>query len=352
MRALMMPESDMTHAIHWRGALLLRYSGATMASADSEHSCLTVVLDCFIGCCAFANTRISYRIGFPTRSPFFRRSALRDRIRVNIIWRCTTIWAKPVIVLAILAAATGCEAASPAHSASAPKPVLPKSVSAAQLAQLPIATTFGRSPRAPQDSDPSATATGIVLHPTKLTVVYARPGGPPVARLPTTEIKSPTWVPVIQSQTGWDRVLLPIRPNHSTGWLYTARGGLQIAYSAYRIAINLAVRRLTISDAGRKLGSWTVAVGAPGTPTPAGRTFLMASLAPVHPTYSPLILPLGAHSAVLTTFGGGPGTVALHGWPDPAVFGHAVTHGCVRVPLAALRVLSRVPLGSSVVITS
>ncbi|MGD0556511.1 MAG: L,D-transpeptidase [Streptosporangiaceae bacterium] len=90
----------------------------------------------------------------------------------------------------------------------------------------------------------------------------------------------------------------------------------------------------------------------PGEPTPTGRTFLLASLSPAQPAYSPLILPLGVHSATLDTFGGGPGTVALHGWPDKTVFGHAVSHGCVRVPAAALRVLSRIPLGSPVMITS
>jgi lipoprotein-anchoring transpeptidase ErfK/SrfK len=56
------------------------------------------------------------------------------------------------------------------------------------------------------------------------------------------------------------------------------------------------------------------------------------------------------HSARLSSFGGGPGTVGLHGWPDPAVFGQAISHGCVRVPAAALRVLSRIPLGTLVVI--
>jgi lipoprotein-anchoring transpeptidase ErfK/SrfK len=33
------------------------------------------------------------------------------------------------------------------------------------------------------------------------------------------------------------------------------------------------------------------------------------------------------------------------------VFGHAASHGCVRVPAAALRALSRVPLGTAVMIT-
>jgi hypothetical protein len=189
-----------------------------------------------------------------------------------------------------------------------------------------------------------------VLHPTARQVIYARPGGPAVASLPVTELRNPTWAPVVQLQRGWDRVLLPSRPNRSTGWIYTGDGGVRTAYSPYQVEVDLATYRLTVIQSGRTLGSWTVAEGAAATPTPTGRTFLLASLAPEHPTYSPLILPVGLHSDTLSTFGGGPGTVGLHGWPDRAVFGHAVSHGCVRVPAAALRILSRVPLGSSVVI--
>jgi hypothetical protein len=218
------------------------------------------------------------------------------------------------------------------------------------MARLPIATTFGQAPLAPQDPDPFGAETGIVLHPTLARVVYARPGGPPVATLPTTELRSPTWVPVVQSQPGWDRILLPTRPNRSTGWIYLGSGGFQEAASAYRVEVRLSAYRLTVFDAGRAVGSWTVAVGAPGTPTPTGRTFVLALLSPDHPTYSPLIMPLGLHSNTLSTFGGGPGTVGLHSWPDSSVFGHAVSHGCVRVPAPALRLLARVPLGSSVMI--
>jgi len=256
-----------------------------------------------------------------------------------------------LIALSVVALLPACATASSPRAAW-PRPALPVHISAAQMARLPMATTYARLPAAPQDPDPFAPETGTVLHPTVTQVIYLRPGGPPVAALPTTELKNPTWVPVVQSQPEWDRILLPTRPNRSTGWIYLGDGRLQTAYSAYRVEINTAAYRLTVFGASRSLGSWTVAVGAQGTPTPAGRTFLLASLAPVHPTYSPLILPLGVHSDTLSTFGGGPGTVALHGWPDPAVFGHDVSHGCVRVPAAALRVLSRVPLGSSVVIVS
>jgi len=225
-------------------------------------------------------------------------------------------------------------------------------VPAAQIARLPAATTYGTTAAAPPDPAPFAPETGFVLHPEATRVVYSRPGGPPVAELPATELGSPTWVPVVEAQPGWDLVLLPARPNRSTGWIYLGGGGLQTAYSAYQVQINLATLRLTVLDAGHSLGSWTVADGTAGTPTPTGRTFLLASLAPRHPTYSPLILPLGTHSDTLSTYGGGPGTVGLHGWPDAAVFGHAASHGCVRVPPAALRALSRIPLGSPVIVTS
>jgi len=259
------------------------------------------------------------------------------------------------VTAAIAALATSCGTTVPPPVATATAPpasVQPMRVSSAQIARLPPATTYGTVPAAPPDPDPFAPETGTVLHPETTRVIYLRPGGPPVAALPATQLGSPTWVPVVQSQPGWDRVLLPTRPNRSTGWIYLGGVGLQIAYSPYRVQINLATRRLTILDDGHRLGSWTVADGAASTPTPTGRTFLLASMAPRQPTYSPLILPLGAHSDTLTSYGGGPGTVALHGWPDAAVFGHAVSHGCVRVPPAALRVLSRIPLGSPVTITS
>jgi L,D-transpeptidase catalytic domain len=253
---------------------------------------------------------------------------------------------------ALMAACGTAGPPSPARPADSSQPVLPVALSAAQIGRLPLATTFGRSPGAPVDPDPFQPEKGLVLHPTATRVIYARPGGSPVAALPPGQLGGPTWIPVVQSQPGWDRVLLPTRPNHSTGWIYLGGGGLQVASDDYQVQVNLAGHRMTVTDGGRSLGSWLVAVGAAATPTPAGRTFLLASIAPVHPTFSPLILPLGLHSGSLGDFDGGPGTVGLHGWPDPAVFGHAVSHGCIRVPAAALRVLARVPLGSSVMIIS
>jgi lipoprotein-anchoring transpeptidase ErfK/SrfK len=241
------------------------------------------------------------------------------------------------------------------QEAGAGQPTVPPvRVSAAELAKLPRATTFTSIAAAPLDQDPFALTGGLVVHPLAAQVLYAGPGKQPIAVLPATELGAPTWVPVVQTSQGWDQVLLPSRPNRATGWIFTggsAGSRLEVRSTAYLIRIQTGARKLSVDDGGRSLGTWTVAVGASGTPTPTGRTFLLALLAPPHPTYSPLILPLGFHSNVFSTFGGGPGTVGLHGWPDSSVFGQAISNGCVRVPAEALRVLSGIPLGSLVLIT-
>jgi lipoprotein-anchoring transpeptidase ErfK/SrfK len=257
-------------------------------------------------------------------------------------------------VAAGLAVTLGGSSAPQRHAAaSAQRVVIPVGVSAAERGKLPLATTFTSIPAAPLDPAPFALTSGLVIHPRATQIVYSGPGKRPVALLPPTEVGAPTWVPVVQSSPGWDRVLLPSRPNRATGWIYTAAGGSQfeIRSSPYLVRINVGARRLSVLDGGRQLATWTAAVGAPGTPTPTGRTFLLALLAPPHPTYSPLILPLGTHSATLDSFAGGPGTVGVHGWPNRAAFGRAISHGCVRVPEAALHILSLIPLGSLVLIT-
>ncbi|MBB2913998.1 lipoprotein-anchoring transpeptidase ErfK/SrfK [Streptosporangium becharense] len=265
-------------------------------------------------------------------------------------------------VIAVAALLTSCTAEGPVPTAGptappppspavTPRPIDPVPVPAARRARLPVATTYATLRRAPRDPDPFGPMSGLVVHPTADRVVYVRPGGPPLAVLPPAQLEGPTWVPVVERRPGWERVLLPSRPNRSTGWIHTGGGGLRSARRTRRVEIGLAARRLAVFDGDRRLGSWRVAVGAPGTPTPRGRTFLLASVSPARPTYTPRFLALGAHSGTLRTFAGGPATVALHGWPDEGVFGRAVSYGCVRVPSAALRVLSRLPPGSPVTIT-
>ncbi|MFI6395498.1 L,D-transpeptidase [Nonomuraea sp. NPDC050540] len=225
--------------------------------------------------------------------------------------------------------------------------LLSAEASRAGAARLPFVTTHATNAALPADPAPFAVSDGTLLHPIVSATVRDRPAGRPVARLPARQLGNPTWVPVVERVPGWARVLLPARPNRSTGWIATG-GHVRMARTTYLVGVDVRERRLTLLRYGHPIGSWRVAVGAAGTPTPVGRTFLLGSLR----ENGSLVLPTGAHSDTLDSYGGGPGTVALHGWPDPSVYGQAVSHGCVRVPDEALRALARVPLGTLVLIHS
>ena len=217
---------------------------------------------------------------------------------------------------------------------------------APDLGKLVASTTKATLPRAPRDEDPQATTEGDVVHPKRPLPVYAAPGRRPFAKIMPTQMGE-TWLPVVDRRDGWSKVLLPSRPNGSTGWLKSSE--LETARTPYLIRVHVGSRELELFEDGNLVGSWPVAVGAPATPTPTGRTFLLGSIVDENQSYSPVILPLGSHSDTLDTYGGGPGTVALHGWPDASVFGDAVSHGCVRVPADALERLAQVPLGTLVI---
>ncbi|GAA1277414.1 hypothetical protein GCM10009677_34290 [Sphaerisporangium rubeum] len=255
-------------------------------------------------------------------------------------------------VVTLIAYLTAGQKATPTAKPPLEPPVAPVHVTKKQLAALPRATTYAKLRHAEKDPAPHASATGQILHPKHTKILYTTPGGPPLAVLPTTQLDNPTWLPVIETRPGWTRVLLPTRPNGATGWLHTADNSTEQTANPYEVRVDLSDRRLTLLKHSAPTGSWPVAVGAPDTPTPTGRTFLLASLTPPEITYSPLILPLGAHSEVLQTYDGGPGTIGLHGWPDSSVFGKALSHGCVRLPRQALTTLSHLPLGTPVLVSA
>ena len=217
----------------------------------------------------------------------------------------------------------------------------------ADLASLVASTTKAKLEKAPLDTDPTAATDGDVVHPRRTLPVYAAPGRRPFAKI-TPKQMNDTWLPVIDQQKGWTQVLLPSRPNGSIGWLRTTQ--LVERHTPYVVRVHVGSRRMELVRDGETVGEWSVAVGAPATPTPTGRTFLLGSIVDEAQGFSPVILPLGTHSDTLDTYGGGPGTVALHGWTDPSVFGRAISHGCVRVPADALEQLRDVPLGTLVII--
>lgn len=217
----------------------------------------------------------------------------------------------------------------------------------ANLAELKLSSTDTTVNGAPRDPAPEQPPTGTVVHPKKVVPLRVEPNGEAFAKL-APEHFGDAWFPVVERQTGWLRVLLPSRPNGSTGWVRVSQ--VQSRQTTSLVRVRVGSRQLELVEDGDVTGTWPVAVGAPDTPTPTGRTFILGQLVDSQQSYSPVILPLGTHSQTLDSYGGGPGTVALHGWTDTSVFGQAVSHGCVRVPADALERLRSLPLGTPVLI--
>ena len=89
-------------------------------------------------------------------------------------------------------------------------------------------------------------------------------------------------------------------------------------------------------------------------PTPTGTYFIVELLKQPNPhgVYGPYAFGLSAFSNVLTSFGGGPGQIGLHGTDDPSRLGTNVSHGCIRISNVGITKLARLlPLGTPVLIT-
>ena len=183
---------------------------------------------------------------------------------------------------------------------------------------------------------------------------------------PTTRTTLPAWAPITGSATvlpvvghattskgvRWLKVMLPGRPNSSTGWIVKA--GTKATATAWRIALRTSTRKVRVYRRGSLMRTFTVVVGKPSTPTPRGRFFVEESiLMPRGSAGAPYAFATSARSNVLQEFEGGPGQIALHGVQNlGGTPGTAVSHGCVRLADPAIRWLAaRISPGVPVTIT-
>jgi lipoprotein-anchoring transpeptidase ErfK/SrfK len=170
-----------------------------------------------------------------------------------------------------------------------------------------------------------------------------RAGSPQVAFVPANRpiTGERTTLPVVGSSIGargvrWLHVMLPGRPNGSTGWI--AQQGTRKLVTSWHIVVNLIGRRVTAYRDGRAVRAFRAVVGKASTPTPNGSFFVEESvrMAPGEPG-GPFALATSARSNVLQEFEGGPGQVALHGRDNlGGTLGTAESHGCVRLDTASI----------------
>lgn len=150
---------------------------------------------------------------------------------------------------------------------------------------------------------------------------------------------------------GWLEVMLPIRPNGSTGWIQADKVDLTI--NPYRIEINASEYLLTVYRYGRELMSTIVAIGNGDTPTPIGEFYLIELLRPSNPdgAYGPFAYGLSGYSETLESFNGGDGVIGIHGTNRADQLGQDVSHGCIRVANPTITEMTQfLPLGTPVVI--
>jgi lipoprotein-anchoring transpeptidase ErfK/SrfK len=132
----------------------------------------------------------------------------------------------------------------------------------------------------------------------------------------------------------WLEVMLPGRPDGSTGWI--AQQGTRPLVTPWRIVVNLAARHVNVYREGLLVKTFRAVVGKPSTPTPTGQFFVEETLEmPAGDPGGPYALALSARSNVLQEFEGGPGQIAIHGRDDlGGILGTAASHGCMRLDLA------------------
>lgn len=152
----------------------------------------------------------------------------------------------------------------------------------------------------------------------------------------------------------WLEVRLPERPNNGVGWI--SADFTRVSTTPWRILISTDEARLTVERAGHQVASFSAVVGKPSTPTPRGLFAIDEPIRqPAGSELGPWALFLTAHSRVLDDYGGGPGRIAIHGRAGPLLadpLGSKASHGCIRVPNARIRWLSRIAVdGTPVEVT-
>jgi len=192
--------------------------------------------------------------------------------------------------------------------------------------------------------------------------VLSEPGvGRRVWRAPTQTLwgGNPSWLLVLgcaRDAVGreWLRVLLPIRPNGTSGWI---RADFVLAdRSDFSLEVRVARAQVSVFRAGKLIRHVGAVVGSSSTPTPLG---LFATYDPVPQRrkdgfVGPWVIHLTSRSNVLDDFGGGPGRVAIHGRGAASLripLGSAASHGCIRVDNDVVSWLARtLPIGTPVMI--
>ncbi len=149
---------------------------------------------------------------------------------------------------------------------------------------------------------------------------------------------------VVGQQRGWLNVLVPVRPNGSTGWIRTS--DVTVLGHDFSIVVSLGAHTLTVYEGDRVWAEEPVGVGVENTPTPGGRFYTVELFASQKAAYGPYAYGLSGYSEVFYDFAGGDGQFGIHGTSDPSGIGSDVSNGCIRMNNDAItRLAEALPIG-------
>ncbi|MBR8743890.1 L,D-transpeptidase family protein [Nocardiopsis sp. MG754419] len=154
---------------------------------------------------------------------------------------------------------------------------------------------------------------------------------------------------VQQTQGDWLEVLLPMRPNGSTGWIES--GDVEVTVTEFHVAIDMSEFTFTVTEGEEDLLTGPIGIGTGETPTPPGEYYFTELLKPSDPggEYGAYAFGLSGHSDTLESFAGGPGQLGVHGTDDESGLGGEVSHGCIRVSNDDITWMAeRLPIGTPV----
>jgi lipoprotein-anchoring transpeptidase ErfK/SrfK len=249
------------------------------------------------------------------------------------------------------------DADEPARGAVAPPSASPSpALSAIPVppapAKLPVLDYFERPPKGfPADPEPESTAPITrALRPIRKIAVYDAPGGKPLAYAASTISGVPLVMPVVGERQGWRSVILP-SVNRTVGWVPPT--GWTPVELRDQIVVHLKTHRLVWLRDGQVRHAWTVALGTSRTPTPRGRTFVLARTSASGRVYAGVdVLALGSvpDRPEAVAAGLADAHTGIHAWYDSSVFGKNVSNGCIRLPKPAQRQLVGVAPGTEVLV--
>jgi lipoprotein-anchoring transpeptidase ErfK/SrfK len=232
------------------------------------------------------------------------------------------------------------------------------------IAAATLVATVSAAAAAPASGGHAATAR-ILSNETTLTrwaravrraPIYREPSrlSPLVARLHfmTEDLQPETYLLLVQRTNAageWVKIRIPMRPNGRTGWVLRDDLG-PFKTVRTRIVVDEKHLRATLYRRGRVIWTSIVGIGAPGMPTPKGRFYVREKLENyASPFYGPVALGTSDYSTLSEWPHGG--VVGIHGTNEPQLLPGRVSHGCIRVPNAAVLRLARLtPIGTPILI--